>query len=74
MAWTWQLEKQDGTPATAREFEKESFTSQGDAESWVGEAWPALLKAGVEQVTLLQDGRVEYGPMDLRPVAEPAAE
>ena len=67
MSWTWQLEKTDGTVITARDLAKETWISQGDAESWLGEHWPGLLKSGVDQVTLLEDGRVEYGPMSLHP-------
>ena len=70
MTWTWQLEKEDGTVVTAREMSNETFTSQGDAESWLGEHWPSLLKAGVDQVRLTEDGRVEYGPMSLHPAQE----
>jgi hypothetical protein len=69
MTWTWQLEKEDGTPAPARES-KESFGSQGDAENWLGENWRALLESGVGQVSLMEDTRREYGPMSLRPPAE----
>jgi len=67
MTWTWQLEKEDGSPAGGREGAKESFGSQGDAESWLGENWRALLAIGVDQVTLLEDSRAEYGPMSLHP-------
>jgi hypothetical protein len=70
MSWTWQLERADGTVITARDLAKEPFTSQGDAESWIGEHWPDLLKAGVDQVTLMEDGRVQYGPMSLHPAPE----
>jgi hypothetical protein len=71
MTWTWQLEKEDGTAVPARDLLKEmQFSSQGDAESWLGEHWPSLLKAGVDQVTLTEDGRVEYGPMSLHPAEE----
>jgi hypothetical protein len=70
MAWTWQFEKQDGTVATARSLPKESFSSQGDAESWLGENWRELLAAGVDQVTLLDEDRAEYGPMSLHPAEE----
>lgn len=70
MTWAWQLEKADGTPATGRDLPRETWTSQGDAESWLGENWPSLLKAGVDQVTLTEDGRVEYGPMSLHPSEE----
>jgi hypothetical protein len=67
MTWTWQFENQDGTAVTSRSLPKETFASQGDAESWIGEHWRDLLKAGVDQVTLLDDGNVEYGPMSLHP-------
>jgi hypothetical protein len=67
MAWTWQLEKADGTVLTARSLPAESFPSQSDAESWLGENWRGLLDAGVDQVTLREDDRTEYGPMDLHP-------
>jgi hypothetical protein len=70
MTWTWQLEKADGTIVPARDQLNESFSSQGDAESWLGEHWPGLLKARIEQVTLLEDGRAEYGPMSLHPPEE----
>ena len=46
---------------------KETFASQSDAETWLGESWRGLLEAGVDQVTLLEEGRTEYGPMSLHP-------
>jgi hypothetical protein len=67
MSWTWQFEKQDGAVLTSRGLPNESFASQSDAESWIGESWQSLLEAGVDQVTLLEDGRKEYGPMSLHP-------
>ena len=67
MTWTWQLEKQDGTVIEPRGAEEETFSSQGDAESWIGENWRGLLESGVDQVILLDDGRPEYGPMSLHP-------
>jgi len=33
----------------------------------IGENWRALLAAGVDQVSLLDDTRTEYGPMSLHP-------
>ena len=36
----------------------------------VGERWRSLLEAGVDQVTLLEDGTVVYGPMSLHPAQE----
>ncbi len=70
MAWSWQLEKQDGTVVTSRSLPKETFGSQGDAESWLGENWRSLLEGGVDQVTLLEEDRTEYGPMSLHPAPE----
>jgi hypothetical protein len=64
--WTWRYERTDGsvvalTPADA----PESFPSQADAESWLGEQWRGLLDAGVDAVSLLEVDRVVYGPMSL---------
>jgi hypothetical protein len=72
MTWTWQFEKEDGAVAASPELPKEAFSSQGDAESWLGENWRGLLEGGVDQVSLLEDNRVEYGPMGLRPETEQA--
>jgi hypothetical protein len=47
-----------------------TFSSQADAESWIGEEWEQLLKAGVDAVTLLEDDREVYGPMSLHPPAQ----
>src|ERR1022692_4249855 len=69
MAWSWQFEKEDGTVAASRGLPKETFSSQGDAESWLGENWRELLEGGVDQVTLVEEERVEYGPMSLRPAS-----
>ncbi len=72
-AWTWRFEKADGTqvePAVA----PEEFTTQGDAESWIGENWKALLEGGADQVRLLEDGTEIYGPMSLHADEAAAAE
>jgi hypothetical protein len=61
------MEQADGSLATGGDLPKETFTSQGDAESWLGENWRLLLAAGVDQVTLMEEARVEYGPMSLHP-------
>jgi hypothetical protein len=66
MPWTWRYEKADGALVSAG-LQEAIFASQGDAESWLGENWRALLAAGVDQVTLLDDDRKEYGPMSLHP-------
>jgi hypothetical protein len=66
MAWSWRYEDADGretvpdgTPGP------ETFPTQSDAESWLGETWRELLEAGVVQVTLMEDAREVYGPMGL---------
>jgi hypothetical protein len=66
MPWTWRYEKADGALVSAG-LQEAIFASQGDAESWLGENWRALLAAGVDQVSLLDDDRKEYGPMSLHP-------
>ncbi len=43
------------------------FPSQSDAETWIGQVWQTLLDAGIEQVLLLEEDRIVYGPMGLRP-------
>ena len=63
MSWTWRLESEQGTPLSAPV--SPLHPSQSDAESWLGETWRELAAAGVAQATLLEDGRVEYGPMSL---------
>jgi hypothetical protein len=74
MAWLWRYERtesagadvaQEGTPE-----DPPTFSSQSDAESWIGEEWQTLLAAGVDAVTLLEDEREVYGPMSLHPPAE----
>jgi len=65
MAWTWRLESAAGEPVSVAGEGDPSFPSRGDAETWVGEAWRELLEAGVDQVTLFEDGRKVYGPMSL---------
>jgi hypothetical protein len=67
MSWTWQLEKADGTILSSRGLPRETFSSQGDAENWIGENWRELLAAGVDQVSLLEEGTPAYGPMSLHP-------
>jgi hypothetical protein len=67
MPWTWRYEKADGAVVNGAGLQDAILASQGDAESWLGENWRALLEAGVDQVTLLDDDRKEYGPMSLHP-------
>jgi hypothetical protein len=69
MAWTWRYEKTDGAAVSSADLPEAIFASQGDAESWLGENWRGLVEAGVDQVTLLEDDRTEYGPMSLHPTS-----
>ncbi|WP_253886862.1 hypothetical protein [Actinokineospora diospyrosa] len=66
MTFRWRYEDESGRPVTGPEL---GFPDQDAAESWFGDAWPALLDAGVHQVVLLDDADEVYGPMSLRPPA-----
>jgi hypothetical protein len=68
MVWTWRFEKSDETE-TSPAAEPEEFSTQGDAESWIGEEWKQLLDGGVEQVRLLEDDTEIY-VMSLRAATE----
>jgi hypothetical protein len=43
------------------------FDDQSAAEEWLSEHWQDLANAGVDEVTLLCDGEIVYGPMSLHP-------
>jgi len=66
MAWTWRYEDVRGQ---AVDGPHEAFSSQSDAESWIGQAWRDLLATGAVRVTLLEEDRVEYR-MSLLPPGE----
>ena len=66
--WWWRLEDGSGAEVTVEgALAGQRFASQADAESWVGETWPALAEAGVDAVTLFETDRQVYGPMSLHP-------
>ncbi|WP_433255171.1 hypothetical protein ACQPYK_14215 [Streptosporangium sp. CA-135522] len=67
MAWHWRYENANGGVVTEGVAPSDTFPSQADAESWLGESWRELLESGVEKVTLLEEDRVEYEKMSLRP-------
>ncbi|MER6347803.1 hypothetical protein ACWC10_32815 [Streptomyces sp. NPDC001595] len=71
-AWTWRFEKADGTEVEPA-VQPEEFTTQGDAESWIGEQWKDLLAGGADQVRLFEDGTEIYGPMSLHAEEEEAS-
>jgi hypothetical protein len=64
MAWAWRLEDSAGAVVQPA-GELPTFSSQSDAESWLGEVWRELVESGAAQATLLDDGRLVYGPMSL---------
>lgn len=64
VTWTWRFEKADGTEVQPA-VRPEEFSTQGDAESWLGEQWRALVEGGADQVRLFEDGSEVYGPMSL---------
>jgi len=67
--WRWRLLDTAGAEVSAEQTApggSPRFTSQGDAETWIGEVWRELLEEGVEAVTLLEGDREVYGPMGLR--------
>ncbi|MGH3731719.1 MAG: hypothetical protein ACRDTU_23675 [Micromonosporaceae bacterium] len=57
MPWSWRYEDTEGEPAVGP---AEVFSSQSDAESWLGQAWRDLAATGVAKVVLVEDDRVEY--------------
>ena len=69
MSWHWRLEDASGAAVDPADVgaEMPGTDNQGDAESWLGEHWRALLANGVATATLY-DGRTKvYGPMALAP-------
>ena len=69
MGWSWELTSDSG--ASAPEFAHQptgGFPTQADAETWVGEVWRDLLEAGIDSVSLYEDGRLVYGGMSLHPL------
>ncbi|MDQ1680420.1 MAG: hypothetical protein QOI42_1279 [Frankiaceae bacterium] len=64
MAWQWRyVWVAEGANADAGK--PETFPTQSDAETWLGEHWRALRASGVVSATLLEGDRVVYGPMPL---------
>lgn len=65
MAWTWRIDRGAGEGEDVGFLTSPEFSSQSDAETWIGEVWRDLAADGARQVTLLESGRVVYGPMSL---------
>jgi hypothetical protein len=66
--WHWRLQDAAGEEVQITgELAGVTFSSQADAESWVGEFYADLAELGVDTVTLLEADRTVYGPMSLHP-------
>jgi hypothetical protein len=46
---------------------EQRFASRSDAETWLGEAWPDLWRAGAAQALLLEEGQPVGRAIALRP-------
>jgi hypothetical protein len=57
MTWSWRYEGADGSAVSGP---AETFGSQADAESWLGQTWRQLAELGVSTVVLVEGDRVEY--------------
>ncbi len=64
MSWSWSSPQADDAVAASTGL-GQGFPSQADAEAWLTENYDLLEDAGLDDVTLLQDGQVVYGPMSL---------
>jgi hypothetical protein len=70
VAWTWRYEGESGGENGQKPLGgSESFPSQSDAESWLGQAWRDLVGQGVVTAILVEDDRVEYR-MSLLPAGD----
>ncbi|HCT76249.1 MAG TPA: hypothetical protein DGG94_14915 [Micromonosporaceae bacterium] len=57
MTWSWRYEAEDGKSVSGP---NEAFSSQADAESWLGQTWKDRVSDGANTAILLEDDRVEY--------------
>lgn len=71
MGWTWRCEDAGGAEVSTLPdtVTAETFDAKADAEAWLGDTFQTLLDAGVDQVSLLEDGVVAY-TMSLHPAEE----
>lgn len=64
MAWSWRGAGAGADLASVAGLD-ETFGTQADAEAWLTASYEDLVDAGVDEVTLLEEDRVVYGPMSL---------
>jgi hypothetical protein len=66
MAWLWRYENSAGETVSPDDAPPgESFPTQADAETWIGETWRTLVDEGAATASLFHDGELVYGPMAL---------
>lgn len=63
MAWHWVLENVEGEAIDVGSAP--DFSTQSDAETWIGETWREWADAGAVQASLFEENRLVYGPMSL---------
>ncbi|OLT54053.1 hypothetical protein [Cellulosimicrobium sp. CUA-896] len=62
--WVWELDDAEGRPLA--EPVSPVFTTQYDAEQWLGETWRSLAAGGAVVARLLHDGAPATAPVELR--------
>ncbi|MSS45887.1 hypothetical protein FYJ43_07515 [Cutibacterium sp. WCA-380-WT-3A] len=69
MSYSWVFKQSHVTVTGAEHLGQlgagQQFASQEEAEAWLSETWPDLQDAGIDEVTLMDDDDVVYGPMGL---------
>lgn len=66
MTWSWVFVGADGSKLVPGGVaEDQTFPSQSDAETWLGEEWRELAASGVSGAILREADREVYGPMPL---------
>jgi hypothetical protein len=69
MSWRWVPDRRPVSSRSNPDLTSigRTFQTQGEAETWLGEFYPSLLRAGVRTVSLYEADRLVYGPMSLEP-------
>ena len=69
MSWRWVPDRRPVAGRSNADLPSmgRTFQTQGEAETWLGEFYPSLLRAGVRAVSLYEADRLVYGPMSLEP-------
>ena len=69
MSWRWVPDRRPVSSRSNPDLPSigRTFQTQGEAETWLGEFYPTLLRAGVRTVSLYEADRLVYGPMSLKP-------